>query len=49
MKIFISINYGVWSGYKFSNAFGLSWQWKRYYKKGHLWTPIIILSVKKRK
>jgi hypothetical protein len=49
MKIFISINYKGWSSYKFSNALGLIWQWKRYYRKGHLWTPFIILSVKKQK
>ena len=49
MKIFLGISNDTWSSYKFSNAFGLIWQWKRYYRKGHFWTPFIILSVKRMK
>ena len=44
----IWINYGTWGLHKFSDRFNMTWTWKRYYKNGHRWTPIIYLEVKKK-
>lgn len=43
----IWINFDVWSSYKFSSLFKRAWVWKRFYKKGYLWTPFIFLEIKK--
>ena len=47
MKILVSINNKTWYSHKFSNAFNRVWVWKRHYKRGHLWTPFVFLSVEK--
>ncbi len=43
----IWLNFKTWSTYKFKNTKNYVWYWERFYKNGHLWTPLIILKIKK--